>query len=887
MSEILERRETVKRIRGVGGLLWCRCKRGSSGTVRDGVRDPNCIAGDREVLYDGPAGSSKTFSDCLYSYWLTQNFPNVRVLWLRETLKSIRESILEVFEDHILGPNHPMLEKGGGREHRISYTDPKTGGHIFMGGLDRPDLYLGSQWDHVVFFEAQNPRVRERHWTKVGTRNRGIAVPHPHCDYPDGVMPDGRSVREVLTTTDRFEERDAVRWDGRVHHVEAGCDDNGCPLFLRRMVAECNPDDMLGEESWLWKRYESGHMVRLQATHKDNPIADAQYLDTLRALPEPYRSVYYEGKWVSAQGKCWPTYDPDRHLVALQYRFDIGSGLKTVVVADWLDENGQPQQFAIASVIAGFDWGLDHPGSLQVLAVTGDKRAFRIAEVYRHQPDRGDDVGSIEWWAGQVVELTERFGIDVIRCDPSARAIWELFNQRMGKSGGRDLGGVCQPADNTRSTKDGVQGGIDLVRTMFAQDKLILGYDVHHGPRDQDLIRKRLPAGLEDEIPGYVLARDKTNPEKVLPLPDPDCVDHACFVAGTMIEGKRIEDVRVGDRVRTHVGWSIVTGAALTDDAAEVFELEFVGGTLRGTGDHPIWTQDGWKRLDSLTPFDTLCSWKRSSTAAGRGGSVLESGTSSAARGTCIEPCGSTRTVPFQSGCTSTTATETQRITCSKTWSYSLPPSTRASTGPQSAPLGTQGGSTECGIYPQRGTDRMKAERGTGITLDALRRWRSRNEPRVLSAVERTIPNCLDGSVRAHVSPHGVARAESTTSVVRASCVGRRSASTATSSSRLAGVPVLGVRRVGRSAVYNLTVDGAHTYFANGVLVSNCDAIRYACMDVFGFERRVKPQFVLSKQNRSPWMVLSGEEELEAMRRAALRTPSNDDRQLFGPRRLR
>ena len=525
--EIVAQRTSLKRIRGIGGLLWCRCKRGPSGTVRDGWRDPNCIADDPEILYDGPAGSSKTFSDCLYSYWLTQTYSNVRILWLRETLKSIRESILEIWEDHILGPNHPMLLKGGGREHRISYTDPKTGGHIFLGGLDRPDLYLGSQWDLIVFFEAQNQRVRERHWTKIGTRNRGIAVPHPHCDYPDGVMDDGRAVRDALKETARFEERDVICDDGRAVHIKAGCDDHGTPLFLRRMIAECNPDDLLGEESWLWKRFQSGHMIRLEASHRDNPIVDEQYLEKLRALPEPYRSVYYEGKWISAQGRCWPTYNPDKHLVSLQYAFDIGSGLKTVTVADWLDENGSPQCFPVAAVIAGFDWGLDHPGSLQVLAVTGDKRAFRIAEVYRHQPERDDDIGSIEWWAQQVQELTELFGIDIIRCDPSARAIWELFNQRMGKTGGREIGGICQPADNTRVTKDGVQGGIDLVRTMFAQNRLILGYDVHHGPLDPDLLRKHLPIGLHEEIPGYRLARDKMNPDKVLPVPDPECVDHA------------------------------------------------------------------------------------------------------------------------------------------------------------------------------------------------------------------------------------------------------------------------------------------------------------------------------------------------------------------------
>ncbi len=41
------------------------------------------------------------------------------------------------------------------------------------------------------------------------------------------------------------------------------------------------------------------------------------------------------------------------------------------------------------------------------------------------------------------------------------------------------------------------------------------------------------------------------------------------------------------------------------------------------------------------------------------------------------------------------------------------------------------------------------------------------------------------------------------------------------------------------SAVYNLTVEGMHEYFANGILVHNCDAARYAVMAV---NSRVAPQ---------------------------------------------
>jgi hypothetical protein len=36
-----------------------------------------------------------------------------------------------------------------------------------------------------------------------------------------------------------------------------------------------------------------------------------------------------------------------------------------------------------------------------------------------------------------------------------------------------------------------------------------------------------------------------------------------------------------------------------------------------------------------------------------------------------------------------------------------------------------------------------------------------------------------------------------------------------------------------RSPVYNLLVEDSHTFFANGILTHNCDALRYACRRIF------------------------------------------------------
>lgn len=61
------------------------------------------------------------------------------------------------------------------------------------------------------------------------------------------------------------------------------------------------------------------------------------------------------------------------------------------------------------------------------------------------------------------------------------------------------------------------------------------------------------------------------------------------------------------------------------------------------------------------------------------------------------------------------------------------------------------------------------------------------------------------------------------------------SLSIATHRPNVARVHVLGVSvERGRQPVYNLTVDGNPEFYANGVLVHNCDTMRYAVRYVDG-----------------------------------------------------
>lgn len=79
---------------------------------------------------------------------------------------------------------------------------------------------------------------------------------------------------------------------------------------------------------------------------------------------------------------------------------------------------------------------------------------------------------------------------------------------------------------------------------------------------------------------------------------DPDSfsliIADECFVAGTMVEGVPIENMRIGDLVTTHHGVGYVTHL-FRNPASTLCRLTFSGGRqLVCTPNHPIWTPDGF-----------------------------------------------------------------------------------------------------------------------------------------------------------------------------------------------------------------------------------------------------------------------------------------------------
>lgn len=221
---------------------------------------------DREVLLAGAAGTGKTLAAFRKLYEVGEKYPHARLLVIRKTRRSLVESGLVTWEEDILGSGHPMLAHAIQRPSRHSYQFP-NGSTLVVGGMDKPDKVLSSQWDVIYVQEATELSLTD--WETLGTRLRNGRVPY------------------------------------------------------QQIIADCNPS---APTHWLHKRGEAGSLTMLRSTHRDNPrfwdhaagrwTKDGEeYLARLGTLTGIRRKRFLEGVWAQAEGVVYEEWNPDVHLV--------------------------------------------------------------------------------------------------------------------------------------------------------------------------------------------------------------------------------------------------------------------------------------------------------------------------------------------------------------------------------------------------------------------------------------------------------------------------------------------------------------------------------------------------------------------------------------------
>lgn len=509
------------------------------------------------------------------------------------------------------------------------------------------------------------------------------------------------------------------------------------------------------------------------------------------------------GRFILVGGKKYEAFDATRHMKP-----------KHPVPKDWLIWEGVD--------IGGGGEDINsktHKAAICFVAVRPDFRAGRVFLGWR-----GDGVTTT---AGDVFQkhlaMKREYKLKPIR------QLYDWANKDFGTIAAR-AGEPFEKADK------GHDKGEDIINTLFKNDMLFI-YE------DAEL------AKLAGEL-STLLKTTAKNKAK----------DDFCFVAGTLIAtpgGPRpIESLQVGDWVHTRKGPQRVL--ATTCHEAEVVEYIFdTGAKIACTPEHGFFVAGrGFQPIQTLTHSDTLYTlqgWQNPNVSCS--GESSSDGIRKQRKDICgnilaprqtiekrawkhfIEKSGKLLMVISQRGTLSTTSTETQETIAWQTLTASLKTNTQPCTcesGLKTTPERT------CGILrrpderPPYGIAHLPGEDG----IPCRRRLRMQSVLRESVLVHLAgVSSPLWMPKPKHVSVQMPARQKLAGILGRT--ISRASAAFARSLSLLIDTrkqkPVLLPARLlsegrplGKAPVYNITVEHAHEYFANGVLVSNCDAFRYA-----------------------------------------------------------
>jgi len=382
---------------------------------------------------------------------------------------------------------------------------------------------------------------------------------------------------------------------------------------------------------------------------------------------------------------------------------------------------------------------------------------------------------------------------------------------------------------------------------------------------------------FETELLNYIWALDKDGKPTEKPEDDYSHCLTADTIITTMCGDLPISEVCNDDMVLTHLGFKRVISAGVTQPRAEIYRLTLQDGThLEGTGNHPIMTTHGIKYikdissgnevikcvLNSEDPIDHVAKIASNLMESYGIGTQMPSGgqighITNSDTDTCIDICGNIITAQSQRDITSITSTETPGTTTSPISECLRSVNTGANTHTRKPVLSSQENNSQTiKTNADSGTHHPKDSSGTANTESQSQKTERKTHSHVCIAEEhiKPIPLGSINSVQITANPHTVANRELTTRTEFVKDVVKRSSQTNMRAPCFAVVPVLNVSKTDRvEVVYDLTVEDAHDFFANGILVLNCmDSLRYGMTQFFTGARGKVVEAKGGSQNVTP-----------------------------------
>jgi len=314
---------------------------------------------------------------------------------------------------------------------------------------------------------------------------------------------------------------------------------------------------------------------------------------------------------------------------------------------------------------------------------------------------------------------------------------------------------------------------------------------------------------------------------------------------------KPIETIHSGEFVWTRMGWRRIIAAGMTEKNARIVTVKIGNSQISGTSNHKIYVNNKWAPLDALRYIDIMnvCKLKPSYFTESSFGAIPNQRIGLIAiiidhiqtilkrgLGHYIERFGKTPLGQFLQECWYIIKTRIQQITDWKIYNCLQGNNTILSISGESA---LQHNAKIWNTYEKRrkfGIDRPKDELGTkSMHKRCGKEWSHINEYAMSAGRNMRLARRMGVtvSVPMHAKQEVVSSPVSISKRENAKDVGKNLQSIniplhATAQENVQGWHVESERK----PVYNLTIEDTHEFFANGILVHNCDAIRYLTVEI-------------------------------------------------------
>lgn len=225
------------------------------------------VAREKQVIVSGPAGTGKSKNILEYLNACAWAWPRTRILMVRKTRESLTNSGVVTLREKVIADEIEaglITEFGGNKPSSYNYIN---GSIIVLGGMDKPEKVMSTEWD--LIYVQEGIELAETEFEALSSRLRNYNMPY------------------------------------------------------QQILVDTNPGP---PTHWLKQRADKGLSRMINSKHEDNPTLfdpvtgemtdrGVDYIGTLDSLTGVTFQRLRKGLWVAAEGLIYDEYEPDVHQV--------------------------------------------------------------------------------------------------------------------------------------------------------------------------------------------------------------------------------------------------------------------------------------------------------------------------------------------------------------------------------------------------------------------------------------------------------------------------------------------------------------------------------------------------------------------------------------------